>query len=193
MVSLPIIVTATPAPLWHIHQKAPVALKGSTAVAFENRIILLGGETALGINSGVYIYDPQEESWSPGEAKPTPVDQVRACLLGERIYVPGGMTTNGSVTNILEVYDPRSDTWVTAEPMPTGLANYGLTTHEGRIYLFGGWTASRPLTWYMSTIPRPIPGLRRVHFLSDSETWRSWKIVGGFIFLGDRMIYPNHR
>jgi DNA-binding CsgD family transcriptional regulator len=139
MISLPVIVTATPAPIWQVHPDSPVALKGATAVAFETQIILLGGETVDGINPGVFLFQPQDESWSQGLDKPTPVYRVRATLLAERIYVPGGITRDGSVTNVMEVYDPRSNTWETAAPMPAGLADYGLATHEGKIYLFGGW------------------------------------------------------
>jgi DNA-binding CsgD family transcriptional regulator len=138
-VALPRIVTATPAPLWKIHEESPIGLSGLTAVAFEGQILTFGGTMENGVNPDVFIFDPQLESWSQVSSKPTPVDHVKAAIIGERIYLPGGMTSNGTVTDVLEVYDPRTGLWEKSSSMPTGLADYGLTTYEGRIYLFGGW------------------------------------------------------
>ena len=76
--------------------------------------------------------------WSAAAAKPTPVSEVEAVLIGEKIYVPGGFAADGTPTDVLEIFDPRQDVWSTGAPLPVPLANYALADYEGLLYLFGG-------------------------------------------------------
>jgi N-acetylneuraminic acid mutarotase len=59
-------------------------------------------------------------------------------LLGEKIYIPGGLLQNGQPTNVLEVYDPRTNSWQPRASLPVPLSAYALAAFEGRLYLFGG-------------------------------------------------------
>ena len=118
-------------------------------VTDEHKLYAIGGETAQGVTGEVAIYDPRNNGWLSGVRKPTPVSNVAAAYLNDRIYVPGGSTVTSGVTNVLEVYDPRADTWEARASLPAPRAAYGLAALHGKLYLFGGWdgTAYRSETY----------------------------------------------
>jgi hypothetical protein len=60
-------------------------------------------------------------------------------VLDELVFVPGGYTSAGQVTDVLEVYDPRSDSWTRETPLPQPLCSYAIAAAAGQMYLFGGW------------------------------------------------------
>ncbi len=109
---------------------------------YESLIFLIAGQDQNGVSSGVWAYDLNSDTWSGRTEKPTPVRFARAALIGEKIYVPGGETPNGKLTERLEVYDPRMDSWQQSVALPLPLSEYALAAFEGRLYLFGGWTGS---------------------------------------------------
>ena len=113
--------------------------------AIENRIVAIAGEGVSGVSDIVEIYLPNADDWRRGADKPTPVANVGAVALGDVIYVPGGSTSEGLVSDILEVYDPNDGdlgAWSTRAPLPKGISAYALAAHGGVLYLFGGWDGS---------------------------------------------------
>jgi DNA-binding CsgD family transcriptional regulator len=104
-----------------------------------SRLYAIGGETATTVTGQVTIYDIEKNTWSSGSTKPTAVANVAGALLGDRIYVPGGTTADGSVTNVLEVYDVGADRWEARAILPVPLSAYALAAVDGKLYLFGGW------------------------------------------------------
>ena len=89
------------------------------------------------------LYDPRSNGWLPGADKPTAVSNVAAVFLNDRIYVPGGTTASGGVTNVLERYDPSTEKWEARASLPISLTAYGLAALGDKIYLFGGWDGKR--------------------------------------------------
>jgi N-acetylneuraminic acid mutarotase len=55
------------------------------------------------------------------------------------VYVPGGTTVTGRVTNVLEVYEPGAGAWEARAPLPAAVTGYALAALKGKMYLFGGW------------------------------------------------------
>jgi len=113
--------------------------KGMAATAYEEDIYLIGGETASGVTAEVERYQSASDSWKTCAPKPLAVSDVQAAVLAEKIYVPGGRTSNGQPSNAVEVYDPREDRWEQRAPLPENLSGYALVALEGQLYLFGGW------------------------------------------------------
>jgi DNA-binding CsgD family transcriptional regulator/N-acetylneuraminic acid mutarotase len=111
---------------------------------YDSKIYLIGGEKYGNISPDVRVYDPQKNETRKGTAKPTPVKNILAGIIGELCYVPGGSTID-QVSNVLEVYNPRLDQWNTSTPIPQPLAQYALATFEGKLYLFGGNDGTRVL------------------------------------------------
>lgn len=140
--------TPTDTPRWQALAAMPTARFGLALAAYENQIYALGGETAQGVTGAAERYDPVADSWAKLSVKPTPVGDVKAAVIGGKIYVPGGRLASGGMTNIVEVYDPRLDTWTQSAALPAALSAYALVTFEGKLYLFGGWDGSR----YLDTV-----------------------------------------
>ena len=143
--------------------------RSSMAIAtFEEKIIVIAGHSNRGILSSVEIYDPISNTWSALKEKPTAVYDVSAVVIGDKIYVPGGIKGNGSLTNVVEVFNPRKNEWENCAELPVAISGYGLAAYEGQIYLFGGWDSQKPLdtvwrydptadTWHQGS---PMPTAR---------------------------------
>ncbi len=135
---------------------------------FEAKIFVIGGRSSKGALSSVEMYDPITGTWTTLAEKPTGVYEASAAVLGEKIYVPGGVKADGSLTNIVEVFNPRKNEWETCAELPIAVSGYGLAAYEGQIYLFGGWDSEKPLdtvwrydpntdAWYQAS---PMPTAR---------------------------------
>jgi DNA-binding CsgD family transcriptional regulator len=115
------------------------APRSSMAVAiFEEKIIIIGGHSNTGAISAVEMFDPASNAWSILSEKPTAVYDASAVVIGEKIYVPGGVTQDGTLTKVVEVFNPRKNTWERAADLPVAISAYGLASYEGQIFLFGG-------------------------------------------------------
>lgn len=127
---------------WTRRSNLPAPRKGMGIVEYQNNFYLIGGETASGIDSAVLRYEVQDDRWETMTSKPTPVSEIQSALIGEKIYVPGGLLADGQATDVLEVYDPRQDAWESKARLPIPLSAYALASFEGQLYLFGGKSGS---------------------------------------------------
>lgn len=124
---------------WQILESTPVDLFAMASLKYEQSLFLIGGISAGKVSGDIHIFDTTTTSWSKGQQKPQPVSHIQAVSMGEKIYVPGGTSTDGNILSAMEVYDPRDDKWELKAELPMALTRYGLAAYEGRIYLFGGW------------------------------------------------------
>lgn len=128
---------------WSVLSQLPEGISALATVQYENSIILIGGSTGGGVSGAVRRYDSATDIWRKLADKPTPVSAAQAGVLGEKIFVPGGVGAEGQPLDVVEVYDPRSDEWKNAARLPAPLSDYALAVFEGRLFLFGGWDGSR--------------------------------------------------
>ena len=142
--------------------KAPlsVARKGLALAGYGGEIFAIAGETAQNITGLVEGYDPDLDRWTMLKAKPIPVTDVSAAVIGGKIYIPGGRTLSGEVTDVLEIYSPLEDEWETGADLPTGLSAYAIVSYEGYFYLFGGWNGQQVVNSVYQYDP-------------DSDQWRA--------------------
>ncbi len=124
---------------WSSGAALPDARQGLAAVSYEDSIYVVGGTTVQGVTGRVDQYSPLQNTWHELAAKPIPVTDISAAILGEKIYIPGGKMANGKPTDVVEVYDPRRNTWERTSSLPVPISGYAMAPFEGKIYLFGGW------------------------------------------------------
>jgi DNA-binding CsgD family transcriptional regulator len=102
-------------------------------------IYIISGLTPDGWSGEVEAYDPTTNRWQNRAAKPVAVANAAAAVVGERVYVPGGLDQTNAARRILEVYDPAADAWMSASPPPVALHSYAIAPVAGGFYLFGGF------------------------------------------------------
>lgn len=112
------------------------------ATSIGTQIIAIGGEANGGVTSLVEIYDSVTQRWRLGSNKPTPIANVSAAVVANKIIVPGGYTVSGVPTTTVEAYDLTTDSWSRLSPMPAPRFAYSIAVYNDQIYVFGGWDGS---------------------------------------------------
>ena len=123
---------------WQPGAQMPASRGRLALAAWQTKLYAIGGITPGGVTGIVEIYDVLKNAWSSGASKPTPVANIGAAVLNDKVIVPGGSTSNGAPTNVVEVYDPATDAWSNGAPLPTPLSAYALAVYGRQVYLFGG-------------------------------------------------------
>ncbi len=117
---------------WVMGRQVPgvVGRLGAAAAGAKDLVILMGGYVVDGQGaelaiSDVNVYAPQNHQWSRGKDLPVAVDDaVSGVTRGRFIYLIGGRSPNGPVSNV-QVYDVEKDSWTQATPFP-GTPVFGL-------------------------------------------------------------------
>ncbi len=94
------------------------------------------------------------------ELPPLPVRRARfaTAVIGERIYVIGGLTSDGP-SDRLDVYDIESEQWTNGAPRPVALANVQATPLGDGLLVPGGCDAEG----------QPVATVHR--YAADEDTW----------------------
>lgn len=130
---------------WVALAPLPEPRAGLAAMAYDGDIYAIAGEGLEGVSGSVFRYVADANRWEVLRDKPTPVRDVKAVLIGEKIYVPGGRLADGTPTDVLEIYDPRENSWEKGSALPLAISAYALADFEGQLYLFGGWDGEQAL------------------------------------------------
>ncbi len=178
--------SATAYSRWKEHAALPTARQALAAVAYEEKIYAIGGETNQGVVGLFERYDPASDRWEQLSPKPIPVADIGSAVVGGLIYVPGGRLASGKPTDVLEAYDPAQDRWEKRASLPVPLSAYALVSYEGRIFLFGGWDGGRYLdTVYeydpsrdLWTVRTPMPTARG--FAGTALAAGKLFVIGGY-------------
>lgn len=144
--SIPVNVSEMPTPVteekrWSFRTAMPFPRANFATVVYEYdaKIYVIGGNDINGPTATVQRYDPANDIWVSLTNKPTAVNHMQAAILNGNIYVPGGETGEGQVSDVLEVYNPRDQQWGALSSLPAPRSRYAIASFEGHLYLFGGW------------------------------------------------------
>lgn len=110
--------------------------------AVGSRLVAIGGDTQTGVTDAVEWFDPLTGNWTPGASKPAAASNVSAAVVGDQVYVAGGMTSAGVPTTTVDVYDANADTWSRLASLPAPRMAYASAAFDGKVYVFGGWDGS---------------------------------------------------
>ncbi|HZD58197.1 MAG TPA: kelch repeat-containing protein [Anaerolineales bacterium] len=173
---------ATPLPRWQVYPSMPTARAGLAAVAYEDRIYAIAGESPDGVTNVLEKYDPSSNDWSTLAPKELPVADVGAVVIGGEIFVPGGRLSDGSMTDVLEIYDPRLDTWRRGASVPLALSAYAIAAFEGKLYLFGGRDADHVLDTVFQYDPEQDTWIERTS-MPTARAYAGAAVAGGRIYV----------
>jgi len=173
---------------------------GLAAVVFKGQIYAIGGlsREAQFFNdrlnrqpaplSTIEVYDPQQDRWETVARLPQAVAFAAAALLGEDVYVIGGLSSNIPVT-LIQRYRPATNEVI---PLTTALpqewwAGTALT-YRDRILLLGGLGGARgtplanvyALTFTSGRLEfRDLPGLQQARFSFAAASYNDTVFVFG--------------
>jgi hypothetical protein len=110
----------------------PNSVSGGIA-AYQNKIYLIG-------DTYNEMYDIATNTWASKTAMPTARIGMQANVVGDKIYLIGGISDaeTGTILDVNEAYDPATDTWTTKEPLPTPVYLYASAVVDNKIYIIGG-------------------------------------------------------
>jgi len=114
---------------WYTKDNMPTPRRGLVTASVNGIIYAIGGRSGSEVNVGkVEAYNPQgtilSSKWSTKKPLPSPrAWPSGAEAINGKIYVPGGLNTDGNPTKSLFVYNPATDTWVKKASLP--VASWG--------------------------------------------------------------------
>jgi N-acetylneuraminic acid mutarotase len=112
---------------------------------WDGKIYVIGGwdNGNVGALDIVEVYDPVTDTWDTGyEAMPGPLAMASSAVIGNEIYVIGGLDGVSGDTSHNYVYNARRDRWGVAADMPTPRSRSAAGVVNGRIYVIGGRSSS---------------------------------------------------
>ena len=82
------------------------------------------------------------DSWQQMAAMPTVRYSHASAVMDSNIYVSGGFTTLGELSDAFEAYDPVTNAWATLASLSKARAFHASAAAHGKLYVFGGFTSS---------------------------------------------------
>jgi N-acetylneuraminic acid mutarotase len=135
---------------WATLTSTPFAAAYSSAAVINGQLYVLGGcvnsDCGIGETTQMNIYNPTNNSWTPGPPMPVAVASAASAVVNGLLYVAGGQTYGYRSVATLQVYDPVANSWSTMAPAPMVLNGGGGAAINGNFYVFGGYEGSSPMT-----------------------------------------------
>lgn len=180
---------------WTPLENLPVGLSNMGFVRYENKFIIFGGSFQEGNSNSLWIYDIDNDDWAEGAKIPKSLKDFQAAIVGEKIYLPGGIDETNQTQTELLVYNPREDSWEVGPELPAAISAYSLVSFEGKLFLFGGFDGQN----YLDTIYSYDPVLKEWNLfgnLTEPKAYSSAVALGSQIHIfggkSEIGVFVNH-
>jgi hypothetical protein len=146
-----------------------------------------------GVLTGCGILDHPSQApavagpWSPTAAAPVSLTEVAVAAHNGRIWVAGGLRTDGTASAAVLVFDPKAGTWATGPTLPAAVHHSALVSTPGGLVLVGGYVGET-LTIPTNAVRRLDDGATR---WSDGVPLPEARAAGGAAFDGVRIVYAG--
>lgn len=85
------------------------------------------------------VFDFRNQSWTVAASPPVGVHHTGAAVLGGKIYLAGGRSTDEASSANFDRYDPATDRWTSLPDLPQGkISSLGVVAAGGRLVVLGG-------------------------------------------------------
>src|SRR5918993_1066065 len=122
----------------------PERLNHVSMVTHDGRIYVVGGlgDVLFGadVRREMWEYDPAADRWRDMPAMPTARGAASAGVIGDTLYVAGGVGENGRVLGTVEAFDFTTGRWERRADMPTAREHAAYAVADDRLYVLGGRT-----------------------------------------------------
>ena len=94
---------------------------------------------------------------------PVKMEKLQAVVIGEKVYMGGGLTDNEYIENVLQIfqYDPSGDEWSHLPPCQVGF--FAMARFKGNLITVGGWISHSDVTTG-----------KVYHFIEQSQEWEEF-------------------
>lgn len=110
----------------------------------------------LSAKHGLFRYSPARDRWTELAPMPTPRGAAGAAVLGDQLYVVGGMRLGRALTSV-ERFDFSTGRWSSLPPLPDPREHAPAVASDGSIYVVGGRSEDEDAT---RTVFRYSPAAR---------------------------------
>ena len=129
--------------LWSGLEPMPLGLDHHGMVELGGLLYVLGGNTRSLTGSGVvrdemFVYNPVNDTWSPGPPLPALRAGGWAAAHSGRIYFVGGSDGAGVSHSSFYIFDTAVGGWSTGTPMTVARNHLNVVIHGGYLYAIGG-------------------------------------------------------
>jgi hypothetical protein len=129
--------------VWDTIPESPVPgpRYGCAALAWNGRMVLVGGRGPGGFFDEGVIYDPDARTWEKMKAAPVRVGENAAYAVhGDKLFVWSGKAAGGGMSKEGIVYDLRARKWekLPEAPIPPRLLAFA-RAHPAGVTVWGGW------------------------------------------------------
>jgi N-acetylneuraminic acid mutarotase len=131
---------------WATKAVRPRAACAQEELVWSDSLVFVLGGTNLSVGfTNVDIYNPFTNSWTTGTALPQQFDMGGAAIIGDTIYILGGVNRGGSsawanvVQGAINSSDPTQITWTTKAALPAPNAINATAALNGKVYMLGGF------------------------------------------------------
>ena len=164
-----------------------VAVENPAVATDGGKLYVFGGSTHSfsGAVQNAAVFDPATNAWTSLPQMTTARSGAMAKAIGGKIYVAGGMGTDGASLDSVEVFDPAAaggaGAWSGATPMGTRRDNAGSAVLDGKLYVFGGDTRNSDGSYVdrtLDTVEMYDPGTDSWTDRAPMPTGRQSVIVG---------------
>ncbi len=128
---------------WQWLAKVPLRLYRPSYVCMHSILYILGGLTMRAgdqctPSNTVYMLSLKTNQWRMGEPMLTPRYSHQSSTYLHFIFILGGLTADGQLSNEVERYDTMFNQWEAMAPMPTAVLHPAVAAHNQRMCVFGG-------------------------------------------------------
>jgi N-acetylneuraminic acid mutarotase len=120
----------------------PERLNHHAMAAWGGKIYVIGGmgDLLFGADTrrDAFVYDPATDRWSDLPPMPTRRGATASAVIGDTLYVAGGMTQGGRLSNALEAFDFRTQRWRRLADLPTPREHMIGVAVDEAFYVAGG-------------------------------------------------------
>ena len=122
----------------------PERLNHVVLVTHGGRIYVVGGLGDLlfgaDVRRAMFEYDPAADRWRAMPSMPTARGAASGAVIGDALFVAGGMGAGGEVLDVVERFDFRTRRWERVADMPSAREHAAGAVAGGRMYVLGGRT-----------------------------------------------------
>ncbi len=122
----------------------PARLNHHVMAVHDGKIYVVGGSGDLLFGAdprdALFEYDPATDRWRELEPMPTPRLAAGAGVIGDKLYVAGGLTSNGRLSSATEAYDFTTGEWESVADIPTPREHVASAVLDDQLYVMGGRT-----------------------------------------------------